>query len=129
MPNQNAPGWENAPFAGSAWATNRDAGIAANILIRSFGAIAYSPSTGRYGWSYQAIDRPTAERIAIDSCGASDAMVVVWGTKAFLALAIADAGAYGWGWDETPSGAQQRALAGCQGANPRIAVVFDTRRG
>ena len=129
MGTPRAPGWDNAPFAGSGWVTNRDAQYAANLLRLSYGAIAYSPSTARYGWSYRASDRATAEKVALEKCGTNDASILVWGNSTYLALAVADGGAYGWAWDAKPRAARKRALSECTGPNPRIAVLFDTRRG
>jgi Domain of unknown function (DUF4189) len=96
--------------------------------IGAYGAIAYSPSTGRYGWSVNASDRTSAERTATDAVGADDACPVVWGCDAYLALAIANGGQGGWAWAGSEADAKDIALSACDGVNPRIAVVVDTRR-
>ena len=141
MPNPNAPpGSPDAPYGhGFDNFSNRDMEIAGQILVRQgygpvahsqlYGAIAYSPSTGRYGWCCKAQDRATAERIALDWCGKKDARIAVWASNAHLALAVADGGVYAWAWDANRRIAKQRALEGCSGTNARIPVIFDTRRG
>ena len=96
---------------------------------KGFGAIAFSQSTRRYGWSYRAADRPGAERIALQGCQADDARILVWGSNTFLALALADNGAFGWSWDASRRKAGERAVANCAGPNPRIVLLYDTRRG
>jgi len=123
-------GWMNAPFAGSAWATNADAGIAINAAMgHAFGAIAYSPSTGRWGTSYGHDDEASAERTALSYCGARDAAVLVWARAMFLALARADDGSFGWAWNARAKDAEKLALKGCHGPNPKILVLFHSRNG
>jgi hypothetical protein len=46
--------------------------------FETFGAIAYSPETGRYGYAYQAMSRRDAAMRAVSYCGASDCAPVVW---------------------------------------------------
>ena len=99
------------------------------LTANGYGAIAFSRSTGRYGWSHHADDRSAAERLALQHCQASDAMIVAWGQSTFLALALADDGAYGWAWDSARNNAARRAIANCTGPNPRIVVLYHTRQG
>jgi len=94
-----------------------------------YGAIAFSASTRRYGYSYGAADRSAAERIALAHCHGSDATILAWGQRTFLALALADDGAYGWAWDSGRNDAAGRAIAGCAGPNPRIVLLFHTSQG
>ena len=77
MSGGNAGGWLNALYPGAPWLTNRDAVIGARHLAKSYGAIAYSRSTGRYGWSYSADSREAAENSALRHCQAADAAIVV----------------------------------------------------
>ena len=121
---------------GPAWASQRDmeiagAAIAQGMHTSSYGAIAYSPATGRYGWSYKAAERATAERMAIDSCGAADAIILVWASDAHVALALGDGRVYGSAWGADRARAEQLALQSCRGhgTNCQVAVLFDTRRG
>ena len=94
-----------------------------------YGAIAFSRSTRRYGWSYGAADRSAAERTALAHCHSSDAAILAWGQHTFLALALADHRAYGWSWDSARNNAARRAITGCAGPTPRIVLLFHTTRG
>jgi hypothetical protein len=94
-----------------------------------YGAIVYSPSTRRYAYSFNCSNAGEAEAHARTHCGAPDAVVVAHGVNYYLALAVADDGAYGAGWDADPTGAAQRALASCSGPNCHLTVVVDTRSG
>jgi hypothetical protein len=59
-------------------------------------AIAYSPSTGRYGTASELRGRDTALRMAKDNCGAADARPVVLVGNGWCALAIGqDTSAWG----------------------------------
>lgn len=124
-------GWNNAPYAGSAWVTNVDAGIARKLQQErsGFGAIAYSFSTGRCGRSFGLDDQASAESFALQSCGAADAFVAVWGQNTYIALAVAPDGSWGWGYDGRAKLARKRALTACTGQKARIVAVVDTRTG
>jgi hypothetical protein len=98
-------------------------------VIGAYGAIAYSPSTGRYGWSVKASDRWSAERAAVNFVGAGDAGPVVWGRSCYLALAIAGGGQYSGTCADSEARAEDAALSACDGVNPRIATVIDTSKG
>lgn len=78
----------------------------------SYGAIAYSPSTGYYGasWGYDA--QGSAEDRALYECGQTDCQVM-WFRNAYGALAV---GYDSWGasWGATASEAQQSALSICR---------------
>jgi len=127
--------WMDQKFAGSAWVTNRDAVYAAQAMRQrqeqehGYGAIAFSPATGRYGWSYGQPDQATAERAALEQCGAPDASVLARGYDATLALAIAEDGSYGWAEHTQPWQAAKRAFKNCAGPNPRMVVMFNSRSG
>ena len=69
------------------------------ISGRSFAAIAYSPSTGKYGYSYNLTSRAAAEKAAIEKCPVADARIVTWVNRGFIALALgADKSCWGVGW-------------------------------
>ena len=69
------------------------------ISGRSFAAIAYSPSTGKYGYSYNLRSRAAAEQAALQKCEAADARIVTWVNKGFIALALgSDKSCWGVGW-------------------------------
>jgi|GEM_PF-3001571 len=80
-----------------------------------FGAIAYSPATGTYGFASGYRTRGDAQRAAMLDCGAEDAKILVWARNRWLALALGDkAGVYGWAWSGTRARARQLALEACQ---------------
>src|SRR5690348_2692795 len=118
----------NAPYRPGEWLTLRDYEMA-GALIGGFGAIAYSPATRRYGWSYNVQGQANAEETAMCNCGASDAIILVWGHHTYLALALAENGGYGAGWDTKPERAKQQALAACPGTACQIVLFLHTRRG
>lgn len=137
----------NTPFSGGSGPTWNDA-MMWGELMRSqnvghdtrYGAIAYSASTGRHGWSFGASDRTHAERAALASCRGSgqggdeiavDAQAVCWGLNTFLALAIGDGGAFEWARNDFPQLAGWQALRKCRSraANCRVAIILQTNDG
>jgi Domain of unknown function (DUF4189) len=60
-----------------------------------YGAIAYSVSTGKYGYAYNWGSRGAAERFALSQCEAADAKIVNWVQFGWAVLVIADDNAYG----------------------------------
>ena len=87
--------------------------IPANPANR-FGAIAYSPSTGSHGWSYDYASREEAERVALANCAqhARDCNVPIWFQNACGALAVGPSG-YGSGWAINQGLAEAYALGVC----------------
>jgi hypothetical protein len=89
------------------------------ISERSFAAIAYSPSTGKYGYAYDRSSRKSAEDGALKDCDAPDATIACWVNRGFCALGLGgDKSCYGAGWSygsgasTDPAGDQ--ALAECK---------------
>ena len=82
---------------------------------QNYGAIAYSPSTKHYGWSYDYPSRAAAESAASANCRkqASDCIVPLWFRNACGALAIGSGG-YGTAWATDRSGAERQALVVCR---------------
>ena len=79
----------------------------------AYAAIAYSPSTGSFGYSYECDSQYQAERIAISKCSGSDARVEVWVSNGWVALACNDRGQWGTGWStDSRAGAEMHALKG-----------------
>jgi uncharacterized protein DUF4189 len=95
-----------------------------------FGAIAYSESTGRYGWFTKALDQEHADKAALSACRAADAKILTAGHETYLALALADNRACGWGRTTcmdlriTVTVAMEQALANCRGPNSRIVLLL-----
>jgi hypothetical protein len=118
----------NQPYSGASGPSMNDAMLAV-AMRTSYGALAYSRSTGREGHSYGWADQASAERTAIDACATADARVQYWGFNIYIALAVADNGAYGFAGDQSSTRAQLKAAQACDGPNVRITLLFHTRRG
>jgi hypothetical protein len=84
----------------------------------TYAAIAYSPTTGKYGYAYNHGSRWAAQTAALRSCKADDARIVTWVHNGFCALALGDdVSAWGIGYSygdgATNTYAKQRALHEC----------------
>ena len=81
-----------------------------------YGAIAYSPSTGATGYSYDHYTRADAEAGALNECGkrASDCQLPLWFRNACGALAVGSGGSWGTGWGTSRGLAERHALATCR---------------
>jgi hypothetical protein len=71
---------------------------AAQAARADYAAIAYSQSTGQYGYTYGYDDLGAAQYDAVANAGADDAQVVVWVENGWAALAVNDDGGWGYGW-------------------------------
>src|SRR5262245_37550420 len=81
----------------------------------SYFAIAYSPSTGRYGVSIAKASKSEAEVEAVSRCNATDAKAVAWTKNGCIALAVGkDKSSYGVGTAESEKEAQTMALEACK---------------
>lgn len=89
-----------------------------------YGAIAYSPTTGRYGYTYNYEYLGDAENDAIANCNASDAVIATWARNEWCALAVSDDGSYGWSSAPTEAEAEAEALSYCTGNAHVLAWVF-----
>jgi hypothetical protein len=89
-------------------------GASSAVAADNFGAIAYSPSTGAYGWSYDYPSRSAAENVALANCRkrAGDCVIPIWFRNACGALAVGSNG-YGSGWGTSRSIAERFALQVC----------------
>ncbi len=95
----------------------------------TYAAIAYSPSTGDYGYAYGYSSRWAAERAVLDRCQADDARVVCWVQGGFCALALGDdPERWGVGWSYGNGGstaeAKGNALEECQARTTGARVVL-----
>jgi Domain of unknown function (DUF4189) len=80
-----------------------------------YAAIAFSPSTGRYGYTYGWLSSTNARRASREKCKAADAQVIVVVGNGYAALALGDdPSAYGYGYGQTAADARRHALAECQ---------------
>ncbi len=83
-----------------------------------FGAIALSPGSGAYGFSYDYGSRGEAEGRAMGHCraaakGRKDCKVGVWFTNACGALARRSDGGWGADWGNSRQEAARKALRNC----------------
>lgn len=98
----------------------------------SYAAVAYSPSTGHYGYVYNYYSRSEAERAALSEVSDKDARIVGWVNDGWLVLAIGDNKAHGVGWEfgdgALNTTAARRAIAECekQNGNVRKLIVLNS---
>lgn len=82
-----------------------------------YGAIAYSPSTGAFGRSWNWESQWRAEEVAVGFCGQWDCRPVVWVHNACAALAVSHFNTFqfGWGYSTLYAYAVNNAMAHCPG--------------
>ncbi len=89
----------------------------AYLFNASFGAIAYSPETGKYGVSWGHPSRYKAQKAARNFCGHWSCEPVVWVQGGCAALAVSNdpfgLNWVGWSYQPTLVAAQQQSLYGC----------------
>lgn len=94
----------------------------------TYAAVAYSPSTGKYGYGYNCGSRWAAERRALAECQAPDARVVGWVNAGWLVLAIGDDNSYGVAWEYGDGAsslvAKRRAVANCREQGGKVVKVI-----
>ena len=90
-----------------------------------YAAIAFSKSTGRWGFGNGYATKEAAIARARQECGRRDA-VTTWTKNAWLSLAISDRspGGYGWAWATTAPRARARARQECIAHNGDGRVVL-----
>jgi len=96
-----------------------------------YAAIAYSPSTTKYGYAYGKSSRAAAENTARAYARASDARVVIWCKNAWCALARSNRGnAWGAAWGSSKAAASNAALRNCPSGSGKYiaATVFSGRQ-
>jgi len=103
------------------------------IDMSRYAAVAYSKSTGKYGYAWDWGSLGAAKRVALSECKAADAEIVGWVQGGWLVLAVADDKAYGTGYvlgdGVNSSTAQLRAVNNClktttSTSPPKIKVVI-----
>jgi len=84
-------------------------------LADSYGAIAYSPSTGTLGWSNANDNRGDAESVARRNCDSSadDCRIAIWFRNGCSAVAVGHRGGWGSGWGYDNREAQRQAIGSC----------------
>ena len=84
----------------------------------AYAAIAYSQSTGQYGYTYGYSDLGAAQNDAVANANAGDAQVVVWVENGWAALAVNDNGGWGYGWSNNSlDEAENNAINGVGGGH------------
>ena len=78
-----------------------------------WGALAYSSSTGRYGFAYDYATQAQAINAAVEKCRVRDCQGVVWFHNGCGAFARGR-GAWGWGIGYSRGEAEAKALAECR---------------
>jgi hypothetical protein len=103
------------------------------IDFGTYAAVAYSPSTGKFGYAWNWRSRGKAEAVALANCKAADAKVVGWVKAGWLVLAVSDDNSYGVGYSfgrgAANTDAMHQALADCakhnkSGNPPKIKVCL-----
>src|SRR4051812_10555301 len=96
-----------------------------------FAAIAYSPSTGKYGYSYNYRSRSAAESAALEHLPQPDARIVCWVQAGFCALAKGDDKSewgvgYSYGKGARTEDAREAAVEECgkRTTHPYLAVLL-----
>ncbi len=84
----------------------------------AYGAIAYSTTTGIFGWAVRAPTLYDAQVVAANYCaqGAVDCQNLMWfaNTCASISISRTDKTAVGWAWNPSPAIAQARSQAECR---------------
>jgi len=88
-----------------------------------YAAIAYSPNSHSYGYSYGYATQGGAELESLLRCDGDDARVVVVAEDAYVALAVGRNGAYGYAWGTSQDIAESIALQECLDNNGVVAHV------
>lgn len=96
---------------------------------QSFGAIAYSPATGQWGWARNFTTRAGAQNRALAECRSAargrSCQVAVWFRNACGSLAIGPNG-WGSGWGNTRARAQAEARGACNRYSRNCAIRLTT---
>jgi uncharacterized protein DUF4189 len=89
-----------------------------------YAAVAFSPSTGLYGYGNGYSSKDEAVERALQECGGRDA-VTKWCRNSWIALAISrkNPGGYGWAWAESAGAARSAAIDNCREHNSDAHVV------
>jgi len=89
----------------------------------NYGAIAFSTSTGAWGWSNDYSSVSEAQNAAMNSCGKPDCQAVVWFKNNCGALAVGKGNCWGTGWADSRAEAERLALNSCRNAGDNCKVA------
>ena len=103
----------------------------ANAVVvdpNSYAAVAFSTSTGAYGYAWNYSSRGVAEAQALARCNAADARIVGWVNEGWLVLAVGDNNSYGVGWEygggARLADATRRAIDNCKQHCTKVVKVI-----
>ena len=98
--------------------------------LRTYGAIAYSPTSHSYGYAYRYASRAQAEAHARSECGKRDCVIATWYYNQCGALATSPNGAWAGRHAARIRRAQALAEAGCakEGGNKCTVLVSHCSR-
>ena len=89
-------------------------GTAPAMAEKVFGAIAFSATTGKFGWVKNTATKADAQSEAVTQCGAEDCDTVVVFPHC-AALSVGDGYGMGFSADKSLAKAEETALAQCDG--------------
>ena len=89
-------------------------GAAPAMAEKVFGAIAFSASTGKFGWVKNTADKAAAQSEAVAQCGVDDCDTVVTFPNC-AAMSVGDGFGMGFSADKSVTKAEETALAQCDG--------------
>ena len=89
-------------------------GTAPAMAEKVFGAIAFSASTGKFGWVKNTADKAAAQSEAVAQCGVDDCDTVVTFPNC-AAMSVGDGFGMGFSADKSLPKAEETALAQCDG--------------
>jgi serine/threonine-protein kinase len=99
-----------------------------SIDFSTYAAVAFSSSTGSYGYAWNYGTRGEAEQAALSRCTASDGRIVGWVQGGWLVLAIGENNLYGVGWEygdgATNTVAEQRAINECHSRGDNVRTLI-----
>ena len=87
-------------------------GAAPAMAEKLFGAIAFSSSTGQYGWARNVADEASATEQAVSGCGIDDCELVVMFPNC-AALSVGDGYGMGFSTAKLVAKSEETALARC----------------
>jgi hypothetical protein len=90
-----------------------------------YGAIAYSPQSGAYGYSYDYNSRADAENVAINNCRqhGTGCEIAIWFRNACGAVATGRNGGWGSAWANSRAAAENMAINYCSNYTTNCSVL------
>jgi hypothetical protein len=90
--------------------------FATSAFADRYAAIAFSPSTNLFAYSYNYRDLSDAQNAALDACDdTTHGVLLTWATNGWCAVAVSDDGSWGAASGDTRAETESKALARCTG--------------